>query len=144
MSVRLGPGRLDPAAAFAELAGPGLGGIVLFVGRVRPDRLGGRPIRALTYEADRAFALGQLAALGREAITVSGARRVVLWHRTGPVGVGEASVIVGAAARHRSAAFDVAEQLIDRVKTEVALWKVAPARSARPPRRPRARRRSGD
>ena len=140
MSVRLGRARLSIAAAERELRrGPG-GGVALFAGRVRADRLGRARVTALDYEADRAPALVRLGSLEREARRRFGARAVVLWHRLGRVPVGEVSVVVGATCAHRDAAFRAARHLIERLKVEVPIWKAERARPSRrrrgPPRRP--------
>ena len=49
--------------------------------------------------------------------------RVVLLHRTGPVDVGESSVVVVASAPHRPAAFEAARFGIDTLKATVRIWK---------------------
>lgn len=138
MSVRLRDRRLSSAAAMRVLEGPGLGGVVLFAGRVRPDRVEGGRVEALDYEAHPAPARAQLRALERTARLRFGAERVVLWHRVGRVKVGEVSVLAGAACGHRSAAFEATRFLIEELKRSVPIWKTArvrPGRRAR--RRPR-------
>lgn len=111
-----------------------MGGIVLFVGRVRPDRLGSGAVRALDYESDRTLALRAFRELEVAALRERGVGRVVIWHRVGTVAVGEPSVIVGASSTHRAAAFRAARKIIDRLKSDVPLWKSAQVRSARRPR----------
>lgn len=132
MSVRLARGRLSVSAAMRELEGPGLGGVVLFVGRVRPDVTPRGRVAALEYEAHQELALAGLSELGRNARTRFGARRVILWHRLGRVPVDEASVIVGVATGHRAEAFAAARFLIEELKVKVPIWKAEPARRARP------------
>lgn len=141
MSVVLSPKPLRGDAAWQELSGDGLGGAVVFRGAVRPDRVGRKgTVRALLYEADPVPATRILEALGRSVARRHGADRWVIWHRFGTVEVGEVAVIIGAAARHRTAAFETVRELIDRVKDEVPLWKTVLGRPARRPRRPRSRR----
>jgi molybdopterin synthase catalytic subunit len=140
VSRRLSRTRLSLAAAARELEGPGLGGVVLFAGRVRRERHGGRSVVALDYEVHPGPALAAMARLDRETRRRFGVKRTVLWHRIGRVPADEIAVIVGAAAGHRAAAFAAARFLIDRLKATVPLWKVERARSERPrPRRPRRR-----
>ncbi len=136
MSVRLSARPLSVAAAYAALADPRSGAVVLFVGRVRPDAVGGRTVRALEYEAHRSVALAGLARLERAAREGTGVRRVILWHRTGQLAVGTPSVIVGVAAAHRGTAFRIAARLIAQLKREVPIWKTERWRSAHPRRRP--------
>lgn len=146
MSVRLQSSRLDAARALRELEDPRWGGVVLFEGRVRPDRSARGVVVALEYETDRTLALRQMRALSRAVEERYSVARTLVWHRIGVVPVGETAVLVGAAAGHRSAAFQAARVLIDRVKREVPLWKADRVRPARPPRRrpsPRGVRSSG-
>ncbi|MGP8072756.1 MAG: molybdenum cofactor biosynthesis protein MoaE [Thermoplasmata archaeon] len=140
MSVRLSSRRLPLGAALRELEGAHLGGVAVFVGRVRPDRTRTGRVLALLYEADRPLALRALARLETEARRRFGAGRTVAWHRVGQVGVGETAVIVGAACGHRAEAFAATRFLIDELKRTVPVWKEVRARPARRPPRPPSRR----
>ncbi len=140
MSVRVSSTPISTARALAELHRAGLGGVVVFEGIVRPDRARGGRVRALNYETHRSVALDAMRRLAHEVGERTGASTIVLWHRVGVVPVGEVAVIVGAAAPHRRVAFRAVGELIDRVKTEIPLWKSDQVRSARRPRR-RLRRR---
>lgn len=140
MSIRLTRSPLSAAAAFRELEAPGLGGVVVFTGRVRGDRSRGRRVVALDYEVHEEPALRVMKELDRATRREFGVKRTVLWHRVGPVKAGEISVIVGAAAAHRAPAFSAARYLIDCLKETVPIWKTDRARFVRPRRRrPRPR-----
>ncbi len=52
-----------------------------------------------------------------------GVDRLAIVHRLGPVPLGEASVIVVAAAPHREAAFAAARYAIDETKARAPIWK---------------------
>jgi len=134
MSVRLTRSPLSVVAAFRFLSGDELGGVVVFVGRVRPDPMPRGHVSALEYEAHRQPALDALSELERQARRRFGAGKVVLWHRLGRIPVGEASVVVGVATGHRAPAFAAARFLIERLKREVPIWKLDRARPAHPPR----------
>jgi molybdopterin synthase catalytic subunit len=45
------------------------------------------------------------------------------YHRIGAIAAGEVIVLVAAAALHRRAAFDAADRMMDRLKTEAIFWK---------------------
>jgi len=136
MTVRLTRAPLSVASAYGALEHPNAGGIAVFVGRVRPDAVATGRVTALFYEAHRAPALTRLRGIESEARRRFGLTGAVLWHRVGTLPVGTPSVIVGAAAPHRDAAFRAARYLIDRLKSEVPIWKTD---RARPARRRRAR-----
>lgn len=135
MSVRLTSRPLVLGAALRELEAPALGGLVVFVGRVRPDRTREGAVVELQYETHRAPALRALARLEQEAQRRFGAERTVAWHRVGRVRVGEPAVIVGAACAHRVEAFAATRFLIDELKRSVPVWKEIRARPVRRPRR---------
>lgn len=141
MSVRVGPGALHVAPAYAELCGRNTGAVVLFLGRVRPDRTGAGEVIALDYEAHRPMAETALRRIERRARRAHRLTGVVLWHRTGRLRVGTVSVIVGVGAPHRAAAYAASRELIEQLKVQVPIWKTP---RGRPGRRRRAlpRRRS--
>jgi molybdopterin synthase catalytic subunit len=141
VSVRVDRRPLSVARAYDHLGGPSAGGVTVFVGRVRPDRTGGGVVHALFYEAHVGPARAALTALERTARQRFGLTGVVVWHRLGTLPVGTASVIVGAAAPHRDASFRAARFLIERLKSDVPIWKTDRARPVRRRRGPPGRHR---
>ena len=98
------------------------GGLVTFSGVVR--RKGRIPdVIRLEYEAYRAMAEKVLTEIADEIEgEVSGAR-VSIHHRVGSLLVGEAAVVVAAAAPHRAEAFTACRAAIDRLKQRAPIWK---------------------
>ncbi|HTT15267.1 MAG TPA: molybdenum cofactor biosynthesis protein MoaE [Thermoplasmata archaeon] len=146
MSVRLTDRALSVASAYRALEGPGVGGVVVFCGRVRPDPGPRGRVVALVYDVHAAPALARLRVLEATAVRRFHARRIVLWHRFGRLRVGEVSVVAGAGCAHRAEAFAAARYLIEELKRSVPIWKTERARSARPRRSrpaPRAGRAAG-
>ena len=137
--VRLFRRRLDLARVARSLPDDA-GGVVLFAGRVRPDRVRGGRVEALYYEAHEPLAIAALERVARLAERRFGLSAAVLHHRLGLVPVGETAVIVAAAASHRDAAFRGARFLIDQLKRRAPIWKSDRARPARPRRRRPGRR----
>lgn len=119
--VRLVDGFLSPEQALAAFAGahPAAGGIVSFVGKVRPDD--GVELLELSH-------YGPLTLPGIEALAdAAGARWVLdgilIHHRVGQMHPGEPIVLVAAAARHRRDAFAAADFVMDHLKSDAWLWK---------------------
>ena len=77
----------------------------------------------LEYEAYKPMAIRVMEQLEREARTRWPLVNVVMIHRIGRVPVTEASVAIGVAAAHRAEAFEACRFLIDRLKSEVPIWK---------------------
>ncbi len=107
---------LDLAALAAIVRDSRAGAVVVFEGVTRE-------VEALEYEAYAEMAEPRLAAIAEEEAERHGLCAVAVEHRTGRVGLGEASVIVAASAPHRGEAFAGARAVIDRVKAEAPIWK---------------------
>jgi molybdopterin synthase catalytic subunit len=112
------------------------GGVVVFLGRTRitpgtaaPGQEAeaalhaDRAVQSLEYEAFEPMALLVLGAIADEIEERFGVRRLAIVHRTGPVPLGSASILVVAAAPHRAAAFDAARYAIDETKARAPIWK---------------------
>ncbi|MFQ5529154.1 MAG: molybdenum cofactor biosynthesis protein MoaE [Gemmatimonadota bacterium] len=118
-------GLSDAPISAADLrvgAGPAVGAVLTFEGRVRNHNEGRQVVR-LHYDAYRQMAeevLRDIERRTREAYEVSS---VSLVHRVGTLSVGEVAVVVSVAAAHRSAAFDGARFAIETVKAELPVWK---------------------
>lgn len=120
----------------ARLATPADGAVVGFVGRTRVTpgtpapgqeaeaaRHAGRSVDALDYEAHETMALRILASIADEIEARFGVERVAIVHRLGDVPLGDASIVVAAAAPHRDAAFAAARYAIDETKARAPIWK---------------------
>jgi len=112
------------------------GGVVVFLGRTRitpgtpaPGQEAeaalhaGRAVEGLEYEAFDPMALAVLGAIADEIEQRFEVRRLAIVHRTGVVPLGDASILVVAAAPHRDAAFDAARYAIDETKARAPIWK---------------------
>jgi molybdopterin converting factor subunit 1 len=112
------------------------GAIVTFVGRTREtpgepapgeeeaaEQHRGQPVVALEYEAYEAMAVSVLEAIAREVEDRFGVTGLAIVHRTGRVSVGEASIVIVAAAPHRDAAFDACRYTIEELKARAPIWK---------------------
>jgi MoaE-MoaD fusion protein len=113
---------LVEAEAVARVKGPGMGGIVTFVGAVR-DHARGRSIRHLEYEAYPEMAVREMEKIAEQAAQRWPGTRVAIGHRSGHLAVGEIAVVIAAAAPHRAAAFDACRFAIDTLKQTVPIWK---------------------
>jgi molybdopterin synthase catalytic subunit len=113
---------LDLADAVARVAGPGMGGIVTFIGAVR-DHARGRAIRHLEYEAYPEMAVREMEKIADEAARRWPEARVAIGHRAGHLEIGEIAVVVVAAAPHRDEAFQACRFAIDTLKQTVPIWK---------------------
>jgi len=98
------------------------GAVAVFLGVARKFSRG-REVVHLEYEAYPEMAEKKMAEIGDEMRVKFGAERVVILHRTGVLGIGEASVGIGVATPHRKEAFVACQYAIDRLKETVPIWK---------------------
>ena len=104
--------RMDPAA----------GARVDFQGTVRGSE-DGREIEGIDYEAHREMAEHQLKHIAEQAAIQFELRSVIIHHRIGFVVVGEASLFMRVCSRHREAAFQASQWIVNELKKKVPIWK---------------------
>jgi molybdopterin synthase catalytic subunit len=124
MSVTVQHEDFDIAAEMDRLTGsdPDIGAVVSFIGLVRQTTPGG-PITAMElehYPGMTERALEEIVAQAQARWPLQGVRVI---HRVGPLQPGERIVLVLTASRHRQAAFEAAEFLMDYLKTRAPFWK---------------------
>ena len=121
IEVQLLEGGLDAAAAQGMFmaAHGAAGAVVSFTGVVRPD--GGT--RALYLDWYPGMTEASLREIAEAAAARFDVTALCVRHRCGEVHTGAPIVFVAAASAHRRAAFEAADYLMDRLKSEAALWK---------------------
>lgn len=95
------------------------GGVVSFTGLVRRDD----GVEALELEAYPGFTETAIAEIAREAAARFELDDFRVAHRTGRMAPGDVVVFVATAARHRRAAFEAADFLMDYLKSRAPFWK---------------------
>ena len=101
-------------AAYSEA-----GGVVSFLGKVRPDG----DVQALELSHYEPLTLPGMEKLSEDARARFSLDGALVWHRTGVMTPGEPIVLVATAARHRRNAFEAADYLMDHLKSAAWLWK---------------------
>lgn len=119
MTARLQAAPFDLAAELVGF-GAGAGAVVTFQGLVRDE--GGR-LTALEIEHYPGMTERKLAEYGAEAANRFGLSDWLVIHRHGTLRVGEPIMMVATASRHRLAAFQGAQYLMDWLKSRAPFWK---------------------
>jgi molybdopterin synthase catalytic subunit len=114
---------IDPSGLLAEVQRAQNGASVLFVGTVREVN-DGRAVTGMEYTAYEAMAERELALVVEEATQLFGTDDVIVEHRIGELGIGDASVAIASAHPHRARAFDAARYVIEQLKVRVPIWKL--------------------
>jgi molybdopterin synthase catalytic subunit len=126
LAVTAAPLSVERVSAALEIVarekGEGCGAVCSFLGVVRGTR-NHRAVRYLEYEAHTALAERAFAIIVGEVAERWPLATLAIHHRIGRLEIGEASVIVAAAAAHRDESFRVCRYGIERVKQIVPVWK---------------------
>jgi|SRR5262245_42009 len=113
---------LDPIQIANLVSGPDAGALATFTGVVR-DHHAGRRVLWLDYEAYAPLAERVFARIAGEAAGHWPSVRLAVHHRIGRIAIGDASVVIVAAAAHRTDAFAACRYAIERVKQIAPVWK---------------------
>lgn len=105
------------------------GAVVEFHGIVRATE-GDVQLDGLFYEAYEAMARREFDRIIAQLAAQHSPQAVCIMHRLGFVPVGEASLYVRVESKHRGAALAFCGELIDRMKQDVPIWKIARMRAA--------------
>jgi molybdopterin synthase catalytic subunit len=124
-STRLAQADFDPAQeleAFLREADDA-GGVVSFVGVARPRSRVGEAVSGLFLDHHPRLTLQSL-----DDVAAGAARRfdltaIRIVHRFGDIAPRAPIVFVAAASAHRRAAFEAADFMMDRLKTDAVFWK---------------------
>jgi molybdopterin synthase catalytic subunit len=108
-----------------ELPSMEVGAVLEFWGIVRETE-GDRSLSGLRYEAYESMARSEFARIAEELSRAYAVQYALVIHRLAFVPVGEASLFVRVCSKHRGAALGFCGTLIDRMKQDVPIWKVAP------------------
>lgn len=114
----------DAARLLADFSAraAGAGAIASFTGLVRGEN-DGAAVTGLELDHHPRLTEQAICTIGADAAQRFALTDIVIVHRHGALAPGEAIVFVAAAAPHRRDAFDAAQYVMDRLKTEAPFWK---------------------
>jgi MoaE-MoaD fusion protein len=119
---------IDAQDVIARVASPSCGAVLLFLGTVRDHSRrrdeAASAVLKLTYSAYRPMARQALERIAADLERATEGLQVAIVHRLGEIHVGEASVAIAIAAHHRAAAYEASRQALERLKSEVPIWKL--------------------
>ncbi|SNT32753.1 molybdenum cofactor biosynthesis protein MoaE [Rhodococcoides kyotonense] len=118
--ARISAEPIDTATVEDAVSGPEHGAVVLFTGVVR-NHDGGQSVSALEYQP-HPDAERFLAKCCADVASESGLP-VAAVHRVGDLVVGDVALVAAVASAHRAEAFATCATLVERIKSEVPIWK---------------------
>jgi len=101
----------------------GEGAVVSFVGIARSLSATGETVERMVLESHPRLTLRSMEQIGQAAIDRFAVSALRIVHRFGTLLPGEPIVFVAAASDHRRAAFEAADYVMDRLKTDALFWK---------------------
>lgn len=113
---------MDPREVEATLSPQVHGAVLTFQGTVRLWNEG-RRVKYLEYEAYPEMAEAKLKEIADEIRQREEIEDISIYHRIGKLCVGETSLVVSVASKHRRSGFDACLDTIERIKEIVPIWK---------------------
>lgn len=99
-----------------------IGAHEIFLGQVRADVLDNKTVVAIDYTTYEEMALQQVHEI-RESIFEKYALTCMhVYHSLGSVKAGEISLFVMTSSKHRRAAIDACNEVVERIKNELPVW----------------------
>jgi len=119
-------GSIDPAFIAESIqkhsTQTSIGAHSIFLGQVRADRIDEKELKAIDYSAYEEMALEKMYDI-REAIFLKYALTCMhVYHSLGRVPAGEICLFVFTSSKHRKAAIDACEEMVERIKSELPIW----------------------
>lgn len=108
-------------ALASQVKNDGAGAVVTFSGDVR-NHDKGKGVTSLNYEI-HPTAQSVIEKITNEVVAKHDVVNVAIAHRYGVIPIGESAFVVAVAASHRAPAFKCCEELVERVKAELPIWK---------------------
>ncbi len=117
---------IDADALTALVDAPTVGAVACFRGQIRdhdPEAAGEVTGIDYTHHPDAAAILAALVARVAAELDPAGVARVAAVHRVGRLDVGDLALVVCVGTPHRREAFALCEEIVERVKAELPIWK---------------------
>lgn len=113
---------IDVEMLLANVKDDSAGATVLFLGTVR-NHNDDYAVSGIYYEAYIRMAEGAMVKIEAESVKKWNLKKFAVAHRIGNLKIGEVSVAIAVSSEHRAEAFDAGRYAIDRIKSEVPIWK---------------------
>jgi len=99
-----------------------IGGHSIFLGQVRADMIDQKEVRSIEYTSYEEMALKQMAVLREDIFQKYPLECLHVHHSIGNVNAGEICLFVFTSSRHRKAAMQACDELVERIKAELPIW----------------------
>jgi len=114
--------KISISSVLGKLGTSADGALASFIGRVR-NTSNGKSVRYLEYEIYDGMARKELERIMNDAVARWKLGGCVVFHRSGRVKVGDASIAIAVCSRHREESLQAVKYIIDTIKKKVPIWK---------------------
>lgn len=99
-----------------------IGGHSIFLGQVRADQKENGQVIGIDYTAYEEMALEKAFEIREDIFAKYPLTCMHIYHSLGKVKVGEICLFVFTSSKHRKAAMDACDELVERIKAELPVW----------------------
>ena len=99
-----------------------IGGHSIFLGQVRNNNIDEKEVEAIEYTTYQDMALEKMHQIREELFEKYELTCMHVHHSLGKVVAGEICLFVFTSSRHRKAAIDACNELVERIKAELPVW----------------------
>lgn len=119
-------GAITPAFIAESIAAhsskKGIGGHGIFLGQIREDVVEGKVVTAIEYTAYEEMALEKMHEIREQIFQKYPLACLHVHHSLGTVRAGEICLFVFTSSKHRVAAMESCNELVERIKKELPVW----------------------
>lgn len=119
-------GAIDPLFISESIAGhsakKNIGAHGIFLGQIREDIVDGKPVAAIEYTAYEEMALEKMNQIREDIFAKYDLTCMHVYHSLGTVRAGEICLFVFTSSKHRLAAMESCNELVERIKKELPVW----------------------
>lgn len=108
---------------FEETVSEGVGAVAIFIGVVKGD-VEGRKVYELVYEVYEPYATKVLEKIAKDEMSKHNLYAVRIHHRVGSAKPGQKTIVIAVASSSRENALKALRDILERVKTEVPIYKL--------------------
>ena len=99
-----------------------IGGHSIFLGQVRADKIDGKEVAAIEYTCYEEMANEKMHEIREAIFTKYDLTCMHVYHSLGKVATGEISLFVFTSSKHRKAAINACEELVENIKSSLPIW----------------------
>lgn len=119
-------GAIDPAFISDSIAKhstkKNIGAHSIFLGQIREDMVGGKTVQAIEYTAYEEMALEKMHEIREEIFAKYDLTCMHVHHSLGTIKTGEICLFVFTSSKHRKAAMESCDEVVERIKKDLPVW----------------------